>query len=54
MSAHRPVVGALPYGVRDLFLEEALRQIIRARAPGTAAFAGIEERAGGCAALVLF
>lgn len=23
MSAHRPVVGALPYGVRDLFLEEA-------------------------------
>jgi ATP phosphoribosyltransferase regulatory subunit len=23
MSAHRPIVGALPYGVRDLFLEEA-------------------------------
>ena len=35
----------------DLFLEEALRQIIRARAPRTAAFAGIEERASGCAAL---
>ncbi len=35
----------------DLFLEEALRQMIRARAPGTAAFIGIEERAGGCAAL---
>jgi ATP-dependent helicase/nuclease subunit B len=35
----------------DLFLEEALRQIIRARHPGTAAFSGIEERAGGCAAL---
>jgi ATP-dependent helicase/nuclease subunit B len=35
----------------DLFLEEALRQIIRARHPGTAAFCGIEERAGGCAAL---
>ncbi len=35
----------------DLFLEEALRQMIRTRQPGTAAFAGIEERAGGCAAL---
>ena len=35
----------------DLFLEETLRQIIRARHPGTAAFSGIEERAGGCAAL---
>src|SRR5918992_2335976 len=35
----------------DLFLEEALRQIIRARHPGTAAFSGIEERVGGCAAL---
>jgi ATP-dependent helicase/nuclease subunit B len=40
-----------PVLYEDLFLEEALRQIIRARAPGTAAFAGIEERAGGCAAL---
>ena len=36
----------------DLFLEETLRQIIRAQQPGTAAFSGIEERAGGCAALV--
>ena len=35
----------------DLFLEEALRQIIRARHPETAAFSGIDERAGGCAAL---
>ena len=35
----------------DLFLEEALRQMIRTRQPGAAAFAGIEERAGGCAAL---
>jgi ATP-dependent helicase/nuclease subunit B len=35
----------------DLFLEEALRQMIRAGHPGTAAFSGIEERAGGCAAL---
>jgi ATP-dependent helicase/nuclease subunit B len=35
----------------DLFFEEALRQIIRARQPGAEAFAGIEERAGGCAAL---
>ncbi len=25
MSAHRPFVGALPYGVRDLFLDEAAR-----------------------------
>jgi ATP-dependent helicase/nuclease subunit B len=35
----------------DLFLEEVLRQIIRTREPGTAAFAGIDDRAGGCAAL---
>ena len=35
----------------DLFLEEALRQIIRTGQPGVQAFAGIEERAGGCAAL---
>ena len=35
----------------DLFLEEALRQIIRQRQPGAEPFAGIEERAGGCAAL---
>ncbi|MGE5817041.1 MAG: hypothetical protein ACM37Z_03385, partial [Deltaproteobacteria bacterium] len=35
----------------DLFLEEALRQVIRTREPSTATFAGIEEKAGGCAAL---
>ncbi|MSP37915.1 MAG: hypothetical protein EXR70_05440 [Deltaproteobacteria bacterium] len=35
----------------DLFLEEALRQIIRTRQPGAAPFTGIEDRAGGCAAL---
>jgi ATP-dependent helicase/nuclease subunit B len=35
----------------DLFLEEVLRQIIRIKQPGSEAFAGIEERAGGCAAL---
>jgi ATP-dependent helicase/nuclease subunit B len=35
----------------DLFLEEVLRQIIRTRQPGTQPFAGIEARAGGCAAL---
>ncbi|HEV8722293.1 MAG TPA: PD-(D/E)XK nuclease family protein [Candidatus Binatia bacterium] len=35
----------------DLFLEEVLRQIIRTRQPGAEPFAGIEERAGGCAAL---
>ena len=35
----------------DLFLEEALRKIIRRRQPGAEPFAGIEEHAGGCAAL---
>jgi ATP-dependent helicase/nuclease subunit B len=35
----------------DLFHEEALRQIIRRRQPGAEPFAGIEDRAGGCAAL---
>jgi len=35
----------------DLFLEEALRQIIRTHQPGAEPFAGIEDRAGGCAAL---
>lgn len=35
----------------DLYLEEALRQMIRARQPGSEPFFGIEERAGGCAAL---
>jgi ATP-dependent helicase/nuclease subunit B len=35
----------------DLFLEEVLRQMIRTKQPGTETFVGIEERAGGCAAL---
>ena len=35
----------------DLFLEEALRQIIRTGKPGAQPFAGVEDRAGGCAAL---
>ncbi|HLN86322.1 MAG TPA: PD-(D/E)XK nuclease family protein, partial [Candidatus Limnocylindrales bacterium] len=35
----------------DLFLEEALRQLIRTRQPGAEPFAGIEDRVGGCAAL---
>ena len=44
--------GAAPLEPRnDLFLEEALRQIIRTRRPGTEPFVGIENRAGGCAAL---
>jgi ATP-dependent helicase/nuclease subunit B len=41
----------LPELRNDLFLEEALRQMIRAGQPGTAPFAGIEERVGGCASL---
>ena len=41
----------LPTVRDDLFLEETLRQLIRSKRPGTEAFAGIEERAGGCAAL---
>ena len=43
--------GAPPELCSDLFLEEALRQIIRTRQPGAESFAGIEDRAGGCAAL---
>jgi ATP-dependent helicase/nuclease subunit B len=35
----------------ELFLEEVLRRLIRARRTGAETFAGIEERAGGCAAL---
>ena len=35
----------------DLFLEEVLRQLIRTDRPGAAPFAGIVDRAGGCAAL---
>src|SRR5262245_52193652 len=41
----------LPILRDDLFLEEVLRQIIQPKLTGTEAFAGIEERAGGCAAL---
>jgi len=41
-----------PFDVqRDLFFEEALRQLIRSRCPGAEPFLGLEERAGGCAAL---
>src|SRR5215831_6860061 len=43
--------GQIPFLEEDLFLEETLRQIIRAGRPGSRAFAGIVERAGGCAAL---
>jgi ATP-dependent helicase/nuclease subunit B len=43
--------GAPPELRSDLFLEETLRQIIRTRQPGAEPFAGIEDRAGGCAAL---
>ncbi|MBM4296465.1 MAG: hypothetical protein FJ143_01860, partial [Deltaproteobacteria bacterium] len=35
----------------DLFLEEAVRQMIRTGQPGAERFATIENRAGGCAAL---
>lgn len=41
----------LPIFRDDLFLEEVLRQMIRTKQPGTEPFAGLEERAGGCAAL---
>jgi ATP-dependent helicase/nuclease subunit B len=34
-----------------LFFEEALRQLIRTKRPGTGPFLGIEQKAGGCAAL---
>jgi ATP-dependent helicase/nuclease subunit B len=44
--------GSAPLDLKDdLFMEEALRQIIRSRRPGAEPFAGIEERAGGAAAL---
>jgi ATP-dependent helicase/nuclease subunit B len=35
----------------DLFLEEVLRRLIRAREAGSEGFVGIDERVGGCAAL---
>jgi ATP-dependent helicase/nuclease subunit B len=45
-------VGGNPPELRDdLFLEEVLRQLVRARRPGAEVFAGIEDRVGGCAAL---
>ena len=44
-GAHLPILRD------DLFLEEVLRQMIRTKQPGTEPFAGIEDRAGGCAAL---
>src|SRR4029078_9718035 len=41
-----------PFDVQqDLFFEEALRQLIRSRCSGAEPFLGLEERAGGCAAL---
>ncbi len=44
--------GGAPMVLRsDRYFEEALRQIIRSGRPGAAPFAGIENRAGGCAAL---
>ena len=43
--------GALFEARRDLFFEEALRQLIRKRCPGAEPFVGLEERAGGCATL---
>jgi ATP-dependent helicase/nuclease subunit B len=44
--------GGMPLELRsDLFLEETLRQIIRTGQPGAEPFAGVEDRAGGCAAL---
>lgn len=43
--------GPLFNAQRDLFFEEALRQLIRSRCPGAEPFLGLEERAGGCVAL---
>jgi ATP-dependent helicase/nuclease subunit B len=44
--------GAAPVEVRgELFFEEAVRRTIRSHRAGTDAFVGLEERAGGCAAL---
>jgi ATP-dependent helicase/nuclease subunit B len=44
--------GAEPPPLQDnSLLEEILRQIIRARLPGAATFAGLDEKAGGAAAL---
>ncbi|HUK40713.1 MAG TPA: hypothetical protein VLX11_06715, partial [Candidatus Acidoferrales bacterium] len=43
--------GQTPLMEEDLFFEETLRHVIRAGGSETRAFAGIAERAGGCAAL---
>ncbi len=43
--------GSRPVLCDDLFLEEVLRHVLRLKEPGTEAFASIEERVGGCAAL---
>jgi len=43
--------GSLPELHNELFLEEVLRRLVRTRQPGAEAFAGIEDRTGGCAAL---
>lgn len=52
LRLHEERCGGLDAAIRDdAFLEEILRQLIRAQAPGAAAFAGVEEQAGGCAAL---
>ena len=45
------LLGKPPQLRDDLFLEEVLRHLVRARAPGAEIFAGVEDRAGGCAAL---
>jgi len=41
----------LPVLRDDLFLEEVLRHTLRTKQPGTEAFAGMDKRVGGCAAL---
>ncbi|MGE5216145.1 MAG: PD-(D/E)XK nuclease family protein [Chloroflexota bacterium] len=43
--------GELPELRDELFLEEVVRQLVRTRQSGAAIFTGIEDRAGGCAAL---
>lgn len=41
-----------PHELReDLFFEEIVRYLLRARGPGAESFAGLVDRAGGCAAL---
>jgi ATP-dependent helicase/nuclease subunit B len=45
------ISGKPPHQPNELFFEEVVRQLVRARKPGADAFAGIEERAGGSGAL---